>query len=52
MLANALVAAGHEDDAEDLFEEAFCLREELTGERGSEDDTDEDYTALVFYWAQ
>lgn len=50
MLGKAYQTVGDDSAAGDCFEEAWGLREEYTGVRGTSQDTDEMYDAVLFYW--
>lgn len=52
MMAIILEHFGELKEAQEKYEEAWKLREELTGVKGSIEDSDADYADLVFYWNQ
>jgi hypothetical protein len=52
MLAKALKSIGNEVETQKYFTLAWDLKREVTGLEGSAADTDDDYTALMFYWDQ
>jgi len=52
MLAKALKSIGVEEEGESLFKVAWDLKKEVSGLEGSTTDSDDDYTALMFYWDQ
>ena len=51
MLARILEACEKKVEAIDYYNSAWTLREDITGVRGSPDDKDGDYNALLFYWS-
>lgn len=44
-------AFGNKEETISYFEKAWILKEELTGTKGSPEDVDADYNALLFYWS-
>ncbi|KAF2118386.1 P-loop containing nucleoside triphosphate hydrolase protein [Lophiotrema nucula] len=52
MYAKSLEKLNKVEEAEALFEEAWGLREETEGLRGSPSDRDEDYVDVLFYWCR
>ncbi|KAI1842360.1 hypothetical protein JX265_001792 [Neoarthrinium moseri] len=52
MLGKTFELEGRLDDAEKCFENAWALRQRSHGIRGSREDSDMDYTSVMFYWDQ
>jgi hypothetical protein len=52
MLAKAFEMEGRRDMAAKYYEEAWALRERMSGVRGSARDKDSDYSSVMFYWDQ
>ncbi|KAF5684499.1 kinesin light chain [Fusarium circinatum] len=52
MLAKAFDMEGRGGEAKRYYEQAWNLREKIDGTHGSAADTDEDYSAVMFYWDQ
>ncbi|KAG9498193.1 hypothetical protein J7337_011088 [Fusarium musae] len=50
MLAKAFDMEGRGEEAKRYYEQAWNLRENIDGTHGSVADTDEDYSAAMFYW--
>ena len=50
MVGRVLEACGQRLEATEQYENAWNLREEITGLKGSTTDTDADYNQLLFYW--
>ena len=50
MLGIALKAVGEDNEAQALLQRARDLKQEVMGPKHQGAETDEDYTAMMFYW--
>ena len=51
MLGRILDACGDREEASNYLEKAWALKGDITGVKGTADDVDDDYKALLFYWS-